>query len=286
LEIVALTAADIGDNVALARAVGWQDAESDWRVLHDAAVVLGIRRQGVLVAQGALGTYGHAGTIAKMVILPDWQRRGLATKLLAALLEEAQRRSIDVLGLVATPSGRPLYEQHQFVHAGDVVVYTGAPATEKLVIDESETRCEAVLDIGAAVAVDEEWLACSRARMLDARLREAVAKAALIATSRDGQARGSALRGYAIATAQGASCVVGPVVAPNAEDAAVLASSIFRAVARPVRIDVPAEQETFRKWLRSVGLEELGSRPEMARGAPRLPWQVPQRFALATQAWG
>jgi hypothetical protein len=52
-----------------------------------------------------------------------------------------------------------------------------------------------------------------------------------------------------------------------------------------VRIDVPVEHVGFRSWLVTLGLQERAQRVEMAR-SKRVPWQVPQRFALATQAWG
>jgi hypothetical protein len=52
-----------------------------------------------------------------------------------------------------------------------------------------------------------------------------------------------------------------------------------------MRFDVPAEQTEFRSWLTELGLVEKGVHSEMARGGA-LPWHVPARFALATQAWG
>jgi hypothetical protein len=89
-----------------------------------------------------------------------------------------------------------------------------------------------------------------------------------------------------MATTQSSLSLVGPVIAATEDDARVLASSIFRAVPGPVRIDVPEEQRAFRRWLHSLGLREQSVRVEMASGTERLPWQIPQRFALAAQVWG
>jgi hypothetical protein len=89
-----------------------------------------------------------------------------------------------------------------------------------------------------------------------------------------------------MATAQGATALIGPVVAESEDDARVLTAALVRTAPGPARIDVPAEQQGFRQWLALIGFREQGARLEMARGAPRLPWQVPQRFALASQAWG
>jgi hypothetical protein len=62
LIVTRLTIDDIGDNLALAREVGWPDTESDWSVIHRGAIVVGVRAEGSLVGQGALGVYGQAGT--------------------------------------------------------------------------------------------------------------------------------------------------------------------------------------------------------------------------------
>lgn len=72
----------------------------------------------------------------------------------------------------------------------------------------------------------------------------------------------------------------------NDEEARMLAGSLFSSLSRPVRINLPVERRNFRDWLQQIGLREQGVRAEMASGAARLPWQVPQRFALASQAWG
>lgn len=89
-----------------------------------------------------------------------------------------------------------------------------------------------------------------------------------------------------MASIQGAGTLVGPVLAENEQGARALASALFVAAAGPVRIDVPSQHAAFRQWLQSLGLREQALRVEMARGARRMPWQAPQRFALATQAWG
>ncbi|HVW25381.1 MAG TPA: hypothetical protein VHC69_08420 [Polyangiaceae bacterium] len=104
LPIQRLTHADIADDVALARSVGWQDVEGDRKVIHDAALVMGIRREGTLIAQGALGVYDRAGTIAKMIVAPAFQRQGLAPPRVIPLVHPEQAETpnglSDNLGVV------------------------------------------------------------------------------------------------------------------------------------------------------------------------------------------
>jgi GNAT superfamily N-acetyltransferase len=265
---------DIRENVGLAHAVGWHDSEGDWRVLHAAALVLGVRASVELIGQGALGAYGESGTIAKMIVSPTCQRSGLGRLLLDTLLAEASARSIGTLGLVATPFGQPLYEQRGFARSGDVVVLTGTPY---LAVEHGGLG--SLSNPEDAIAIDRRWLGCDRSAMLRARWHEAISSAML--KGDDG-----APTGYALATPQAGQALVGPVIAQREDEARALVLAIFMAVRGPIRIDVPGEQIAFREWLRKLGLTEQSVRAEMARGASRLPWQAPQRFALAAQAWG
>jgi hypothetical protein len=215
-----------------------------------------------------------------MVVAPECQRGGLGAALLDALLDEASSRSVTIIGLVATPFGQPLYERREFVTAGHVVVLTGTPDRARITSDVALTEigCGPLNDARVAVDVDEQWLGCSRATMLGARFREASATAMTLSAGSP--------HGFAMATAQGPISLVGPIIAETENGARALTSRLFVNLPGGVRVDVPAEQGAFRLWLRGLGLRELGTRSEMALGAARLPWQVPQRFALAAQAWG
>src|SRR3954471_326539 len=94
LLIEALSARDIPENIRLSKSVGWPDAESEWRLIHHAALVLGVKRDGELVGQGALGLFEASASIAKMVVAPSAQRQGIGAAILDALLAEADRRSL------------------------------------------------------------------------------------------------------------------------------------------------------------------------------------------------
>src|SRR4051794_27868352 len=110
LVVEALSSECISHNLALSSSVGWPDTEAEWRVIHQAALVLGVKRAGELIGQGALGLFEGAASVAKMVVAPSAQRQGIGAKILDALLIEAERRALSCVGLVATPLGRPLYE--------------------------------------------------------------------------------------------------------------------------------------------------------------------------------
>jgi GNAT superfamily N-acetyltransferase len=266
-----LVPADVPANVALSNSVGWKDVESEWRVLHQAAEVRGVRHDGCVVVQGALGDYGSAASLAKMVVAAEWQRRGLGARLLDGFLADADARSSPV-GLCATDLGRPLYASRQFEVTGELVILTGTP---NLGTGEGASAVK-LLDAERAVDLDRRFSGCDRSRMLRARFGEANSKVWL----------GDRENGFGLASEQGTGTLVGPVLAETEGGARALASALFVAAAGPVRIDVPMQRVAFRRWLHTLGLREMAVRVEMARGAKRMPWQVPERFALASQAWG
>jgi len=267
LVVEALSLADLPYNVALSNAVGWPDTESEWRVIHRAALVLGVKRDGQLVGQGALGLFEGAASIAKMVVAPSAQRQGIGSKILDALLAEADRRSLSRVGLVATPLGRPLYESRGFTPTAEVAILVGTPTCPA-----GSSGSPAIENFEQLLAIERRFTGQARAEMLRGRFEDACASA----ISADG---------FALATAQALGARVGPIFADGEETARALTRDLFLRLGGPVRLDVPGEQQAFRGWLQGLGLHEKGVHLEMSRGgAP--PWHVRERFGQATQAWG
>jgi [ribosomal protein S18]-alanine N-acetyltransferase len=267
LTVQELSSRDLPRNLALSSSVGWPDTESEWRVIYQAALVLGVVQGGELVGQGALGLFEGSASIAKMVVAPSAQRQGIGGKLLDALLLEAQRRSLDRVGLVATPFGRRLYESRGFTPVGEVAILVGTP-----LLPGKSAGWAAVENAEQLLAIERRFTGSARTAVLRGRFQDAIASAICA-------------DGFALATTQAVGSRVGPIFANNEETARALSCDLFLRLCGPVRVDVPGEQPGYRGWLQSLGLVEKGVHLEMSRGGA-LPWQVPERFVLATQAWG
>ena len=266
--VEALSVEHLPENVALSNSVGWPDTESEWQLVHRAARVLGVRRGGELIAQGALGLFEGSGTIAKMVVAPSAQRLGLGGRVLDALLIEAERRSLSRIGLVATPAGRRLYESRGFTPVADVAILAGTATLEEREVPGS-AQVQAVEEL---IAIERRFTGHARSAVLSGRLRDACASAICAG-------------GFALATPQPNGARVGPIFADSEETARALTRDLLLRAKCPVRFDVPGEQRAFRALLLGLGLQEKGVHLEMSRGGG-LPFHVPQRFGLATQAWG
>lgn len=61
--------------------------------------------------------HGRTGTLFNVYTAPEFRRRGLASKVMDALIEDARIRHLDLLELNATEDGYPLYRSLGFRNA-------------------------------------------------------------------------------------------------------------------------------------------------------------------------
>lgn len=71
---------------------------------------------------------GRVGTLLNVYTVPAHRRRGLATRLLTLLIERAKAERLSRLELLATASGKPLYEKMGFTETK----YTHTPMVMRL----------------------------------------------------------------------------------------------------------------------------------------------------------
>jgi GNAT superfamily N-acetyltransferase len=107
---------DAAEYRRLREAVGWSAPAAPDSVLQtalDATWNVTARAGGELVGIGRLLDDGAMyATIWDMIVVPEAQRRGIGRAILERLLARASARTI--VALVATPAGRPLYEEYGF----------------------------------------------------------------------------------------------------------------------------------------------------------------------------
>jgi GNAT superfamily N-acetyltransferase len=112
-----LRAEDIPAAAELSAQAGWNQTEEDWRTLLELGPegCLAIEVDGQVAATTTLLCYGRRLAWIGMVLTrAEYRRRGLARRLLARTLENADTMGIATIKLDATDQGQPLYESLGF----------------------------------------------------------------------------------------------------------------------------------------------------------------------------
>jgi GNAT superfamily N-acetyltransferase len=113
--MVADTVARLGPALAEGRYVGWllAPAGEPGRVVAGAGILL--REQLPFPVEGGRAVrHGEQGLVLNVYTEPGWRRRGLAERLMRALLAWADARGLSSVVLHASDEGRPLYERLGF----------------------------------------------------------------------------------------------------------------------------------------------------------------------------
>lgn len=86
-----------------------------------------------VIAMGGLAYYvlppndwcpsGRTAYIGNMYTIPDYRRKGIATKLLSLLVDEAKENCSERILLDATDMGKPLYEKYGFVNSNTAMAF-------------------------------------------------------------------------------------------------------------------------------------------------------------------
>src|SRR5262245_35966024 len=109
VDIIKLGVADAQDGLVLSEEAHWNQNEADWRFFLNEGIVFGVRDRARLVATAALLPYAEGNAWISMVLVTaDFRRRGIATKLVDACLDEASKRGLTTW-LDATTAGATVY---------------------------------------------------------------------------------------------------------------------------------------------------------------------------------
>lgn len=250
-----LTVSDLPAALQLSTGAGWNQREEDWRLM------LAIAPAGALaaiVADAIVGTgigldYGGFGWIAMMLVAPTQRRRGIGASLLHAAM--ATLRSDRPVRLDATPDGRLLYEQHEFV---DELMITRCLARPGIAAagerSDLDIRPMCISDLDDVSRIDARVFGGNRADVLRWALEQAPERA-LIARGDRG------VSGYVFGRLGRLFNQIGPVAASDETVARELVAAACGRPTheRPVVIDSVDGRPGWDQWLREQGF--LPQRP-------------------------
>lgn len=271
---------DVTDGLRLCRASGWNQREEDWREL------LNLNPGGFLVAVAGGRVVGTGGAVrygaglawvCMILVDPESRSQGVGSR----LTEEALRRveSVDVVGLDATPGGRPVYLKLGLREARALARLDGR-ASSAAPPSTSTARAMKAADLPAVLAWDREAFGADRESLLRWLFGQAP-EYAWCAPSAGG------LDGYGFGRHGHNADHIGPVVARRPGAARDLVRACLASHAgRRFFIDVPREPAEWVGALAELGFAEQRPFTRMYRGDAKEPGRPREVFAVTGPEFG
>lgn len=236
-----MTSDEIAGGMRLKNAAGWNQTEADWRRF------LEFDSDGTFVAVAADRIVGTVATIVyedriawigMMLVDPDFRRRGIGEGLMRMAVDYLRARHIAVVGLDATPMGRPLYERLGFVATSSLhrwsLERSGTMSNGSRPIDAADSS---EIDMDAVCRLDQDAFGADRTRLIRSIVDESPYR--IIACDDSRTSRSPAVL---IARSGAVADHLSAWLAPSAEDAANVLDRALARTSMPVVIaDVPAD---------------------------------------------
>ena len=260
-----LTPADAPAAASLSAGFGWPHRTEDWAWFLRVGSGIGWRENGMLLGTALLFPLDAAhAAIGGVQVLANLQGLGIGRQLMQAAIASAGGRS---LKLHATAAGAGLYARLGFRDHGVVEQWQGIVGP-----GHGTPTLATIADLPAIHALDQAATGLDRLALLQSLLE--VSTVALAGPRH-------APSGYAMRRMFGRGALLGPIVAPNATEAATLVAGLQQPGFQ--RLDIPAGSGMIAA-LAEPGLASIEDVQVMVRG----PWPTPvsgaQLLGLASQA--
>jgi GNAT superfamily N-acetyltransferase len=267
IRLRAMTPADIPAGLALCRAAGWNQIETDWQrflALHPMGARVAVDPDDAVIGSVATLRYdGGFDWLAMVLVAPAYRRQGVASR----LVEEA----LDLLGahapvrLDATPAGELVYRKLAFVPEYALARMErppGASASAAAPAQNEGVRAMDDADLPEVFTLDRDVFGADRAALLRT-LRQEAPRYAIV------DRRGSHLEGYAFGRHGFSFDQLGPIIARDERVACRLVGHVVASHPRVAfLLDVPRRSAAWVAWLGDIGFREQRGFVRLVRGAP------------------
>ena len=267
LEIIELEERHLAGALALSQEAHWNQIEADWRMMLKAGTVFGFEVDGRLISTALTLPFGdHFGWVSMVLVTKDWQKKGLATRLLHACID-----SLEAQGLVpildATAEGQNVYRplgfvphyglkrwQHEAAEKINVVATTSA-APEKVTIPK----------------IDREVFGGDRPAVLES----------LIERSRYFACADPTANGILLGRDGRVATQFGPIYTYHSESALTMLDHALSRVRGKIYIDVFDHQPALEQKLEGYGFTVQRPFLRMAKNDGEVFGEVDRMFAMA-----
>ena len=271
--------ADLEAALALSASANWNQVEADWRTMLALGCGWGIDSvaadgrktlaASVLVLPYEAGAARPFAWISMVLVLPQFQRQGLAQQVLRHAINFLEARGLTPM-LDATHAGYAVYAQQGFADTWGFARYRRQRRERSVAMsvhDRSALRLTRALqdsDWPAIDALDTPAFGACRLPLLRT-LAQRLPRAARVVEE------GGRLCGFVLGRDGREASQIGPLTTEDVSTAASLIDSALRELAGPVQVDLPDRHAHLLPWLQAHGFEFQRPFIRMVHGATGVP---------------
>ncbi|WP_337955911.1 GNAT family N-acetyltransferase [Bacillus weihaiensis] len=248
LELVQFNNNDIQGLTDLSASVGWDYDEYEIGTVLSSGIIFGHKNfDGKIVSSAAIIPYDtKLASIGMVIVNKEFRGMGLGKDATKKCIDFAS--SNNSIMLIATEEGRPLYEKMgfitvDFVHKYLCDNYKPLNKSGGVTIEEFNGN-----DLKEILKLDKDAFGDKRSKFLQNRINQS--EKCLVV--RDNQAN---IIGFGISILGPINLMVGPIVAPDAQTAALIFDRLASRHQGKLRIDVPSGNEEFKFFLEQRGFK-------------------------------
>jgi GNAT superfamily N-acetyltransferase len=277
-----MESADIPSGLSLCRSAGWNQLSRDWEIflIHDPqGNSVCVNENGNVVGTVTTIRYGnHFAWIGMVLVDPAHQRKGIGLGLLEESLQVLKNENC--VKLDATPAGRQVYVKLGFEDEYGLSRMSASSFNTQQLISSPTATALTSENIESVSTLDMQVFGADRMTLLSWMLDGAPELAFKVG-------EGDQLKGYCFGRHGYRFTHIGPVVATTAEVAKNLVSvALKQCENKPVILDVPHHDQSWRGWLESVGFSELRPFIRMYSGNNQWPGIPENQYAILGPEFG
>ncbi|SEQ29231.1 Acetyltransferase (GNAT) domain-containing protein [Virgibacillus subterraneus] len=281
LKLVQFDKNDVSGLIELSASVGWDYDEYEIRTIMSSGKIFGHKNaEGKIVSSAAIILYDTSVASIGMVIV-DNEYRGMGLGKNATQQCMGFATSDISIMLIATEVGKPLYERMGFITVDCVHKYLCGSYTATKPLDKTGVAIEDFVENNFTEIVNLDKIAFgdSRSNFLHNRINQS--EQCLVV--KDNKAN---IIGYGISISGPINLILGPIVAPDSQTAALLLDSLAFNHQGKLRIDVPSGNDEFMLFLEQKGFIKASEPPIIITNSVNIPPRNNTLFAIAAQIFG
>ncbi|MBG9693015.1 GNAT family N-acetyltransferase [Lysinibacillus sp. fkY74-1] len=281
LKLVEFDKYDVLGLVELSTSVGWDYDEYEVRTVMASGKIYGHKNTvGKIVSSAAIIPYDtNLASIGMVIVNEDYRGLGLGKKATQKCIDSVSQNTS--IMLISTEDGKPLYERLGFSTVDSVHKYLSDNYIPTNLFNHPQITLERYKEeeIHKIIELDSAAFGDKRGELLLNRINQS--KQCLVVKNQNGK-----IIGFGLSILGPENLLIGPIVAPNSQTAALIIDGLVINHQGKIRIDVPSSNDELMLFLEKSGFIKVSNPPIMIKNSIKMPYRNKELFAIAAQIFG